>query len=601
MPDPLGGLSYRARLSLAMMGAALLPLLVLGAALATLSGALRDEGEHRLGAAARAVALVAGTAPLDAETAIRLAQQSGLAVGLYDADGALRGASDSSLFAGSLGEVPSGESPVFAHRDGVSSAFVAIGTGQPPRGFLAAAAPEALLPGGLDAGALVIVALTIGILLALLAGWLLARLTVRPLGRLSRAVARLGAGDLDERLPVEGDDELAAVATSHNRLADALAARNRSLALVLRAIAELAPSQGVELILATAPAAAAEAFGFTEVSIDLSGPAAAAPSTMVEDHVPGEAPTFPTLLRAGGEAIGTLWTSIPPTREWGPADQDLLELFAIELAAAIRNAQLFAEVERLSETKSEFLRGVSHNLQTPLTSIRAIAGDLAEASRSGRPGSASVDRGLDIIVEQSERLSRLVEQLLTVSRLEAGTLRPEVEVFAPAPLVGRAWESLGHNEKGFAEQGFAEKGFAQKGSAQEGFILRDKASGWLAAADKDRVDQVVWALLDNAVKYGEPPVEVVVRTANGTDPVSPGEWLVVSIRDHGAGIAEADRARVFDRFSRLGLSDAGGTGLGLSVARGLVEAMGGRLWIAPTRGRGATFAFSLPAERIEEE
>jgi signal transduction histidine kinase len=590
MPDPLGGLSYRARLSLAMMGAALLPLLVLAVALATLSNALRDEGDRRLGAAARAVAIAAGNAPLDAETAIRLAEESGLAVGLYDADGVLRGASDARLVAGSMtGPLP-GAAPVLAHREGVSSAFVAIGTDQPPRGFLAVAAPEAPLPGGLDAGALVIVALTIGILLALLAGWLLARLTVRPLGRLSRAVARLGSGDLDERLPVEGGDELAAVATSHNRLADALAARNRSLALVLRAIAELAPSQGVELILATAPAAAADAFGFTEVSIDLTGPASTAPSTMVEDHVPGEAPTFPTLLRAGGEAIGTLWTSIPPTREWGPADQDLLELFAIELAAAIRNAQLFAEVERLSETKSEFLRGVSHNLQTPLTSIRAIAGDLAEASSTGRAGSPGADRGLAIIVEQSERLSRLVEQLLTVSRLEAGTLRPEVEVFAPAPLIGRAWESLGHDQKGFAER-----------PAQKGFALRDEAPGWLAAADVDRVDQVVWALLDNALKYGKPPVDVVVRTASGADPVIQGEWLVVAIRDHGPGIAEADRARVFDRFSRLSLSDAGGTGLGLSVASGLVEAMGGRLWIAPTRGRGATFAFSLPAERIEEE
>jgi signal transduction histidine kinase len=513
-----------------------------------------------------------------------------------------------------------GDAPVFGHRDGVSSAFVPIGTDQPPRGFLAVASPEAPLLGGLDAGSLVIAALTIGILLAVLAGWLLARLTVRPLRRLSRAVARLGSGDLDERLPVEGGDELAAVATSHNRLADALAARNRSLSLVLRAIAELAPSQGVELILATAPAAAAEAFGFTEVSIDLSDPAAAAPSTVVEDHVPGEAPTFPTLLRAGGEVIGTLWTSIPPTREWGPADQDLLELFAIELAAAIRNAQLFAEVERLSETKSEFLRGVSHNLQTPLTSIRAIAGDLAEASLAeaslaegslaGRAGARAPDRGLAIIVEQSARLSRLVEQLLTVSRLEAGTLRPEVEVFAPAPLIGRAWESLGHDHPGLAQAAFSGEGsppdeLAQKGSpeevTQDGFALLDEAPGWLAAADVDRVDQVVWALLDNALKYGKPPVEVVVRTANGADPVTPGEWLVVSIRDHGPGIAEADRAAVFERFSRLSPSDAGGTGLGLSVARGLVEAMGGRLWIAPTRGRGATFAFSLPAERIEEE
>jgi two-component system sensor histidine kinase VicK len=596
MPDPLGGLSYRARLSLAMIGAALLPLLVLAVALSTLSTALRDEGDRRLGAAARSVALAVGSAPLDAETAIRLAQESGLAVGLYDADGVLRGASDVRLVASSMtGPLP-GEAPVFGHRDGVSSAFVAIGTDQPPRGFLAVAAPGATLPGGLDAGSLVIVALTLAILLALIAGWLLARLTVRPLGRLSRAVARLGSGDLDERLPVEGGDELAAVAISHNRLADALAARNRSLALVLRAIAELAPSQGVELILATAPAAAAEAFGFTHVSIDLTGPAAAAPSTMVEDHVPGEAPTFPTLLRAGGEAVGTLWTSIPPTREWGPADQDLLELFAIELAAAIRNAQLFAEVERLSETKSEFLRGVSHNLQTPLTSIRAIAADLAEASQTGRAASPSADRGLGIIVEQSERLSRLVEQLLTVSRLEAGTLRAEVEVFAPAPLIDRAWESLARDQEAFAGNGVAEKGLAEKA-----FELRDQAPGWLAAADVDRVDQVVWALLDNALKYGQPPVEVVVRTANGADPVTAGEWLVVTIRDHGPGIAEADHAHVFDRFSRLGLSDSGGTGLGLSVARGLVEAMGGRLWIAATRGRGATFAFSLPAERIEEE
>src|SRR5439155_19625167 len=225
---------------------------------------------------------------------------------------------------------------------------------------------------------------------------LLSRVMVRPLGNLSLAVTRLGAGDLDERLPVEGGDELAAVAASHDRVADALAARNRSLALVLQAIAEIGPSQGVELIMATAPGAAARAFGFMHVSIDLGGPAAGLTSTVVEDHVPGEAPTFPTLLRAGGAPMGTLWTSIPPTREWGQADQDLLELFGLELAAAVRNAQLFAEVERLSETKSEFLRGVSHNLQTPLTSIRAMAGDLADAPHAVRFGAAGADRRLAV-------------------------------------------------------------------------------------------------------------------------------------------------------------------------------------------------------------
>jgi signal transduction histidine kinase len=94
-------------------------------------------------------------------------------------------------------------------------------------------------------------------------------------------------------------------------------------------------------------------------------------------------------------------------------------------------------------------------------------------------------------------------------------------------------------------------------------------------------------------------VEVTVRPAGSQDPLADGEWLVVAVRDHGAGIAEADRERVFERFARLSTTISG-TGLGLSVAQGLVEAMGGRLWIAATDGPGTTFAFSLPAERIEE-
>ena len=586
MPGPLAGLSYRTRLALATTGAALLPALALAVALGTLSTALRDEGDRRLVGVARSLAVAAADGAIDAEATLRLAQESGFAVALYSPDGRRQGASDAKLAPGVLPDPPPGNEPTLTHQGGIVSAFVGIGPPATPRGYLAVMAREGPFGAGLDAGTLLAVSVALAFVVAVLIGVLLSRVMVRPLGNLSLAVTRLGAGDLDERLPVEGGDELAAVAASHNRLADALAARNRSLALVLQAIAEIVPSQGVELIMATAPGAAARAFGFTHVSIDLGGPAAGLTSTVVEDHVPGEAPTFPTLLRAGGAPMGTLWTSIPPTREWSPADQDLLELFAIELAAAIRNAQLFAEVERLSETKSEFLRGVSHNLQTPLTSIRAIAADLAEAGRAGRLKPATANRRLAIIVEQSERLSRLVEQLLTVSRLEAGTLRPEVEVFAPAALIGRAWESLGHDQNGLTRDGFA---------------LRDEASGWLATADQDRVDQVVWALLDNALKYGAPPVEAVVRPPDPADPLSGGEWLVVSIRDHGPGIPEEDRARVFERFARLDESAGGGTGLGLSVARGLIEAMGGRLWIAPTAGPGATFAFSLPAERIEEE
>lgn len=597
MPDALARLPYRTRLVGAMIGAALVPLLALAVFLGGLMAILRDEEDHRLGGAALAVAGQLQAASLDDATASSIARQTGFAVALYDGGGALVASSDPESVAGALPSAPPTARAAFAHGGGTTSAFARIaGPSGAARGYVELASPEAGPLGmGLDLSSIVTLALGLAIALALLIGWMLARVMVRPLGSLSAAVARLGTGDLDARLPVEGADELAAVAASHNRLADALAARNRSLGLVLSAIAELTPREGVDALLSAAPAAAAKAFGFTGVEIELSGPESGPPSTVVEDHVPGEPWRFPTLLRAGGERIGTLWTTIPPTREWGQADQHLLELFAIELGAAIRNAQLFAEVERLSEMKSEFLRGVSHNLQTPLTSIRALAAQLAEEPAGNRPrgargrkagthadpvASVAPDRRLAIIVEQSERLSRLVEQLLTVSRLEAGTLRPKVEVFAPGPLVARAWESLRQGDRGFR--------------------LRDDARGWLAAADRDRVDQVVWALLDNARKYGRRPIEATIRPAEEADTLPPGAWLVVAIRDHGPGIPPEDRARAFERFTRLGGTGAGGTGLGLSVARGLVEAMGGRLWIPETDGTGTTFAFSLPAEPVGE-
>jgi len=286
------------------------------------------------------------------------------------------------------------------------------------------------------------------------------------------------------------------------------------------------------------------------------------------ERVPGEAFDVEAPLAMGDEVLGSIRGTLPPTRDWGEADQDLLRVLGIQLAGAIRNAELFDATAELAELKNEFLRGVSHNLQTPLTSIRAFAGQLADETG---------DRRLSIIVEQSERLSRLVAQLLTVTKIEAGTLKPQVDVFPMGALVRRAWESLGHQATDLG--------------------LDDGATGWLAAADRDWVEQVVWALLDNALRHGGGPVEVhlapVADAAGATR-------LHTTVRDHGPGIAPEDRERAFERFTRLAPGTAEGSGLGLSVARGLVEAMGGRLWLADVEGKGAAFTFSLPAEHIGE-
>ena len=280
-------------------------------------------------------------------------------------------------------------------------------------------------------------------------------------------------------------------------------------------------------------------------------------------------------MRAGGTDIGVLIGRLPATRRWEPADQDLLELFANAMAAAIRNAQLFATVEtqnrqlvELDAAKDDFLRGVSHNLQTPLTSIRAYAEQLQ---------GALPDRRLGIIAEQSERLSRMVRQLLTVTRLESGALKPRMEVVSLSTRARKAWEALGVDDVPFA--------------------LDDGAAGWLAVADADQLDQVLWALLDNAVKYGAgSPVRATIALDEGERRVR------LTIADLGPGIAEGDRDRLFARFARGEEAGSdGGSGLGLYVSRELSRAMGGDLLLEPAGlGRGAAFTIVLPGEPGDE-
>jgi signal transduction histidine kinase len=230
----------------------------------------------------------------------------------------------------------------------------------------------------------------------------------------------------------------------------------------------------------------------------------------------------------------------------------------------VQNRRLLA----LDEHKDEFLRGVSHNLQTPLASIRGYAQQLA---------AETPDRRLGIITEQADRLSRMVRQLLTVSRIESGALRPRLEVFAPAARVRRTWEALGASDVPFS--------------------LEDRSAGWLALADPDQLDQVLWAILDNAVRYGgRTPIEATVAVDPQTELVS------ITIADHGGGVRDDDGDRLFRRYERGTARPSGeGSGLGLYVSRELCRAMSGELVLEPdSPGRGAAFTITLPAEAAEE-
>jgi signal transduction histidine kinase len=394
-----------------------------------------------------------------------------------------------------------------------------------------------------------------------------------PLRRITIAVERVAAGEPGPPIRITGDDELARLAESHNRIAAESQRRNRELAALLTAIAGYAPSQGVAALVVAAESDARRIYGLIESQIRLGDPA----TVPLAETIPGDPRPVRAEVRAGSEPLGVLTGHLPATRTWERADQDLLELFSNEVGVALRNAELFGRIEtqnsrlvELDAAKDEFLRSVSHNLQTPLTSIRAYVEQLRSASPE-----AAEDRRLVIVDEQADRLTRLVRQLLTVTRIEAGVLRSQAEVIAVGPRVRKAWEAIG--------------------AADVSFTLQDEAHGWLAVADPDQFDQVLWALLDNAVKYGgqHGSVEVLIRSDDTAD------RLKVTIADHGPGVLEADRARLFVRFSRGADSGSGeGTGLGLYVSRQLLRAMGGELWLEPAGAEpGASFTLSLPGER----
>ncbi len=459
--------------------------------------------------------------------------------------------------------------PGYSFRARLTAGLIA-GAVVPLAGFgLALVAAEVARTGALDStlAALIVFALAVAIILAVIFAYFLAGNLTQPLRAIARAVERVSAGDLSARVEVAGEDELARLVESHNRLAGDLARRNAELGRILLAIGETSPRDGLDRLVAHATSSARSAFQMIDAALHLGDPE----EVEVEEVIPGEQRPVRAVLALPDERVGILTGHLPATRSWDAADQDLLELFASEIAVAIRNVELFEQVQEQTErlvqldaAKDDFLRGISHNLQTPLTSIRAYAEQLQDER---------ADRRLAIITEQSERLSRMVRQLTAVSRLEAGTLRPRLEVMALGPRVRHAWDALGATEVPFE--------------------LDDQAPGWLAIADRDQLDQILWAVFDNAVKYGRgSAVGAYLR------PEAPVGRLLLTISDGGPGVTDADREALFERYARgTGREHPEGTGIGLYVSRELCRAMGGTLELEPAGSTsGAAFTIALPAE-----
>ncbi len=252
-----------------------------------------------------------------------------------------------------------------------------------------------------------------------------------------------------------------------------------------------------------------------------------------------------------------------------------LALLILGAAAALtrargRESEARAAEERAATIKDEFATMVSHELRTPLTTIAGFALALKESWRAFDP--SEVDEFLDVMCREADHLRALVDDVLVVPRLEADKLLIEPADFPLRPAAFRIAGLV------FPAGGDKSVSVSVSGSA----VVR---------ADPNRVQQVLRNLLENAARHGGTQVSIEASLQNA-------EWLVV-VADDGPGIAPADRGRIFGAFEQGAAHAAAGhgLGLGLTVSRVLLEAMGGRIWYEPGFPTGARFCFTLPAAR----
>ena len=268
----------------------------------------------------------------------------------------------------------------------------------------------------------------------------------------------------------------------------------------------------------------------------------------------------PLLVR--GESLGVLHVGTLTPRRFTQDEVELLQIVSERVAIAIERAQVHEELMQLDQLKLNFVAIASHELRTPATSVYGVLKTLAE--RGPELNDELREELIRVGVDQGERLRRLLEELLDLSRLDARAIN-----VAPRPVVLKA--AVADVVRGAL-------------SASDGIEL-DIPDDLAAVVDPLVLERVVSNLVANAVRYGAPPIRIVAQQRD--------RHLRIAIEDAGPGIPQELEGRIFDRFARGGEA---GNGLGLAIARAYAQAHGGDLVYDP-RASGARFELLIPQER----
>ncbi|QDU54272.1 HAMP domain-containing sensor histidine kinase [Aeoliella mucimassa] len=403
---------------------------------------------------------------------------------------------------------------------------------------------------------------------AVFTSWVL-RGVVAPILALGRATRTIAAGDYAERVPVQSSDELGDLARSLNQIGGELVAQLSRLrdsderqAAVLTGMVEGVVAVGDDLRVLFANSAAGKLFGFLPPS------AVGRPLLeVVRDH---------QLHDSARQVIETR-KPIEFELEW---QLDTPRIFAVQLNPLPQSSDVGAvivlhdntELRRLENIRREFVANVSHELKTPLSSIMAYT----ETLQRGAVNDTEIrDSFLSRIAEQGGRLNNLIQDMLSLARIEDQQQTFDIEAVDIAQVVMRS----------------VDDSRPQANSKSIELVTPEDLSPVVVQADEEGVRVICNNLIDNAVKYTPAGGRVEVRWSKQ------GPQVLFEVIDNGPGIPRTDVARVFERFYRVDKArsrELGSTGLGLAIVKHLVQSFGGTVGVDSTVGHGSRFWVQLP-------
>ena len=419
---------------------------------------------------------------------------------------------------------------------------------------------------GLNAQLVMIIlqALVIGLLISVLLSFLLSKAMVDPIERLTAGAEKVASGDFDSELPVESTDEIGILTGTFNEMAGVLQStleameneRNKLDTLFLHMTDGVVAFDHDGHLIHCNPAAKS----MLHRSVD---------ENCTYDDLFGDLYPFSQMLALQRPNYAEAEKLV---------DERTLELYLAPFSDQASGGVLIVlhdvtEQHRNEERRKEFVANVSHELRTPLTNVRSYAETLRDAG--GAIPQETENNFLDIIITETDRMTHIVQDLLTLSRLDAGNAELNLSRFPFADAIQSVHRANALEAKRHGHQ-------LTCGSLEDLPLI---------VGDRSRLEQVMMNILGNAIKYTPDGGHIRITAGSTQNQV----WM--EVRDDGIGIPEKDRDRIFDRFYRVDKArsrESGGTGLGLSIAREIVLRHRGTIRLVPHQGPGTTIRLTLP-------